>query len=52
MQFGKIAAAGYKCNLRVANKDLGLYNERTLKKCAIPKNLLLFETRTHIEAYY
>ena len=23
MQFGKIAAAGYKCNLRVANKDLG-----------------------------
>ena len=23
MQFGKIAAAGYKCNLRVANKELG-----------------------------
>ena len=52
MQFGKIAAAGYKCNLRVANKDLGFSMERTLEKCAIPKNLLLFEKRTHIGTYY
>ena len=52
MQFGKIAAAGYKCNLRVANKDLGFSMERTLEKCAIPKNLLLFELKTQIGAYY
>ena len=38
MQFGKIAAAGFKCNLSVANKDLRLL-QTCLKpeKCAIPK---------------
>ena len=31
MQFGKIAAAGYKCNLRVANRDLG-FPQNSFKK--------------------
>ena len=48
MQFGKIAAAGYKCNLRVANKDLGFSMERTFRKmCNTKKSVTLWIENTY-----